>query len=115
MPKPEENGLNLGPHQPIPLLLGKLLPPRPESSDPCSISYLSLLWAGSLHAPSVNPSILGRPSLRYPVNCSTPGPSVCGILQARILEWVAIPFSRGSSRPRNQTQVSCTAGGFFTV
>ena len=37
-----------------------------------------------------------------------------GILQARILEWVAIPFSRGSSRPRDQTQVSCIAGRFFT-
>ena len=39
---------------------------------------------------------------------------VHGILQARILEWGAIPFSRGSSQPRNDTQVSCIAGGFFT-
>ena len=37
-----------------------------------------------------------------------------GILQARILEWVAFPFSRGSSQPRDQTQVSCIAGRFFT-
>ena len=37
-----------------------------------------------------------------------------GILQARILEWVAFPFSRGSSQPRDQTQVSCIAGEFFT-
>jgi len=37
-----------------------------------------------------------------------------GILQARILEWIAIPFSRGSYQPRDQTQVSCIAGGFFT-
>ena len=37
-----------------------------------------------------------------------------GILQARILEWVAYPFSRGSSWPRNQTRVSCIAGRFFT-
>ena len=37
-----------------------------------------------------------------------------GILQARILEWVAIPFSGGSSQPRDWTQVSCIAGGFFT-
>ena len=36
------------------------------------------------------------------------------ILQARILEWVAFPFSRGSSQPRDQTQVSCIAGGFST-
>ena len=39
---------------------------------------------------------------------------VRGILQARILEWVAVPFSRGSSQPRDQTQVSHIAGGFFT-
>ena len=37
-----------------------------------------------------------------------------GILQARILEWVAFPFSRGSSQPRDWTQVSCIAGRFFT-
>ena len=40
--------------------------------------------------------------------------TVHGILQARILEWVAIPFSKGSSQPRDRTQVSCIAGGFFT-
>ena len=39
---------------------------------------------------------------------------VHGILQARILEWVAFPFSRGSSQPRDRTQVSDIAGGFFT-
>ena len=39
---------------------------------------------------------------------------VHGILQARILEWVAFPFSRGSSQPMDQTQVSLIAGGFFT-
>ena len=39
---------------------------------------------------------------------------VHGILQARILEWVAVPFSRGSSQPRDRTQVSCIVGGFFT-
>ena len=40
--------------------------------------------------------------------------TVYGILQARILEWVAFPFSRGSSQARDQTQVSCIAGRFFT-
>ena len=40
--------------------------------------------------------------------------TVHGILQARILEWVAFPFSRGSSQPRDRTQVSSIAGGFFT-
>ena len=49
-----------------------------------------------------------------PVDCSLPGSSVPGILQARILERVAVSFSRGSSQPRDQTWVSCTAGGFFT-
>ena len=50
-----------------------------------------------------------------PRDCSPPGSSDHGILQARILEWVAIPFSRGSSWPRDQTQVSCIAGRFFTI
>ena len=46
---------------------------------------------------------------------SLPGSSVHGILQARILEWVAMPFSRRSSPPWDQTQVSGIVGGFFTV
>ena len=41
--------------------------------------------------------------------------TVHGILQARIVEWVAFPFSRGSSQPRDRTQVSRIAGGFFTT
>ena len=49
------------------------------------------------------------------IDGSPPGSSVHGILQARILEWVAIPFSRGSSPPRDQTQASCTASRLFTV
>ena len=52
-------------------------------------------------------------SLR-PMDCSPPGSSVLEIFQARILEWVAVSFSRGSSQPRDQTRVSCTAGRFFT-
>ena len=50
------------------------------------------------------------PSLCDPMDCSPPGSSVHGILQARALEWVAIPFSRGSSPPRDWTLVSLTAG-----
>ena len=46
--------------------------------------------------------------------CDPRGYTVHGILQARILEWVAFPFSRGSSQPRDLTQVSCIAGRFFT-
>ena len=55
------------------------------------------------------------PTLSDPVDCSPPGSSVHEILQARILEWVAVPFSRRSSRARDWTQVSCIAGVFFTV
>ena len=46
--------------------------------------------------------------------CNTMDYTVLGILQARIPEWAAFPFSRGSSQPRDGTQVSCIAGGFFT-
>ena len=54
------------------------------------------------------------PTLCNLIDCSPPGSSVHGILQARILDWVAISFSRGSSQSGNQTQVSCIAGWFFT-
>ena len=50
-----------------------------------------------------------------PVVCSLPGSSVHGIFQARILEWVAISFSRGSSRPKNRTWVSCIAGSTWAT
>ena len=49
-----------------------------------------------------------------PMDCSRPGSFVHGISQARILGWVAISFSKGSSQPRDWTGVSCIAGGFFT-
>ena len=55
------------------------------------------------------------PTLCDPVGCSPPGSSVHGILQASIVEWVAISFSRGSSRPRDQTQVSRIAGRCFIL
>ena len=67
-----------------------------------------------LHAKSLQLCV----TLWDPVDCSPPGSSVHKILQARILEWVAISFSRGSSQPRDRTQVSCgsyTAGRFFTA
>ena len=48
-----------------------------------------------------------------PMDCSLPGSSVPGILQARILQWVVIPFARGSSQLRYQSWVSCIAGRFF--
>ena len=54
-------------------------------------------------------------TLWYPMDCSLPGFSIHGIFQARVLKWVAISFSRGSSRPRDRTWVSHIAGRFFTV
>ena len=50
-----------------------------------------------------------------PMDCSLPGSSVLGILQERKLEWIVIPLSRGSSQPRDRTQVSCIAGRLFTI
>ena len=54
------------------------------------------------------------PTLCDPIDCSLPGSSVHGIFQARVLEWVAISFSRGSSRPRDWTRVSRIVGRCFT-
>ena len=67
-------------------------------------------------------SQLSFPSCLFEVKVAQLCPTVCnpmdftvhGILQARILEWVAFPFSKGSSQPRDQTQVSHIPGRFFT-
>ena len=55
------------------------------------------------------------PTLCDPMDCSLQGSPVYGIFQARVLEWVAISFSRGSSQPRDQTQVFGIAGSCFTI
>ena len=55
------------------------------------------------------------PTLCDPTDCSLPGFSVHGILQVRIPEGIAIPFSRGTSQPRDWTLISCLAGRFFTI
>ena len=60
-------------------------------------------------------SLQSCPTLFDPRDCSPPGSSVHGILQASILEWIAMPSSRGSSWPRDRTRVSCMAGGILTV
>ena len=62
-------------------------------------------------------SLQSCPTLCDAMHCSLPGSSAPGILQARVWKWVGISFSRGSSRPRDQTVVSCIsciAGRFFT-
>ena len=76
-------------------------------------------WEGSLgEIPKVKVKVLVTQSdltLCNPMDCSLQDSSVHGILQARMLEWVVIPFSRGSSLPRDQTSVSCITDRFFTV
>ena len=54
-------------------------------------------------------------TLGNPMDCSPPGSSVNGLLQARILTWVAMPSSREPSQPRDQNQVSRISDGFFTL
>ena len=70
-------------------------------------------WPLELGGSGVSCSVVSD-SLRSHGLYSSPGFSVHGILQAVLLEWVAIPFSRGSSKPRDWTQVSHIAGRFFT-
>ena len=60
-------------------------------------------------------SLQSRPTLCDPTSCSLLRSSVHGIFQPRELEWIAISFSRGSSQPRDRTQVSCTADRRFIV
>ena len=81
--------------------------------DPC----LHWVWfdGGIDLALDDNSDLHSHPTLCNPMDCSLPGSSVHGILQARIQEWVAISFTRGSSLPGDWTWVSCLAGGFFTV
>ena len=80
--------------------------------EPKKIKSVTSVWILIKVKVSVAQSCL---TLWDSVDCSLPGSSVHGILQVRILEWVAIPFSRGSSPNRDRTQVSHIAGRFFTV
>ena len=68
-------------------------------------------------SPSSGPPVLSQscPTLCDPMDCSPPGSSVLGIIQAGMLEWFAMPSSRGSYQHRGWTQVSHIAGGFFTI
>ena len=92
--------------------------------------FLSLWWRAFVlvYVRGLDPALWCQYSLKVRVSvaqsclilcdfmdCSPPGSSFHEVLQGRILEWVAMPFSRGSSRSRDWTQISCIAGGFFTV
>ena len=97
--------------------------PLPQSPTDCSIHLclfcfltyrvIVTIFLNSMKSESEVAQLC--PTLCDPMDCSPPGPSVPGIFQARVLEWVAISFSRRSSQPRDQTQVSCTAGRRFTL
>ena len=80
---------------------------------------LKLIWKGKVYymVLKVNESEVTQScrTLCDPVDCSLSSSSVHGIFQGRVLEWIAISFSRGSSRPRNQTRVSRIAGRRFTI
>ena len=83
--------------------LGQLAPPLEDTCAGVMCVLERLVFA-----------VLVTHSFCNSMDCSQPGSSVHRILQARILEWVAIFFSRESSRPWSQTQVSCIVGRFFT-
>ena len=114
---------------PSPALAGRFFTTAPRGKPPCcSIIYFKTL-------PLSLPSYMAPPNafqrwqdiilcdgllakscltLCDPMDCSLPGSSVHGTFQARILEWFAISFSRGSSQSKDWTQVFCTASRFFT-
>ena len=81
------------------------------NTDTCPV-FIIMLWSERRKDSEVAQSC---PPLCDPMDCSLPGFSVHGILQARILEWVTVSFSRGSSRPRDRTQVSRIGGGRFNL
>ena len=82
----------------------------PFAKNLCSLHFYHqcFLWSGVLVAQSC-------PALCESMDCSLPGSSAHGILQARILKWAVTSFSRGSSRPRDQTRVSCTTGRLLPI
>ena len=87
--------------------------PRRVTLDPEAKVGLCNLITRAGHFKRRSRKLQSSPTLYNPMDCSPPGSSVHGILQARRLEWVAIFSSRGAPRPRDRTQVSRTAGRFF--
>ena len=86
---------------------------------PCTNrKYISLHITCAFRLQKVDVKVLVAqwcPTACYPMDCNPPGSSVHEVLQARILEWVASPFSRGSSQSSDRTQISCIAGTLFTT
>ena len=82
-----------------------------------NIKNKNIMWKDNIDIPWKKESevVQSCPTLCNPMDCSLPGSSVHGIFQARILEWVAISFSRRSSQPRDWTRVSHIVGRCFTI
>ena len=92
--------------------------PLPHSSQYKGLTSLNKMFSLSDLNSNLYVLVLVTPScltLCDPMDCSLPGSSVHGILRVSILEWVAIAFSGGSSRPRDWASISCVAGRFFTI
>ena len=89
----------------------------PEQEDSPSLNHLFVAYPALCGFVSDLEWVksLSRVWLCNPMDCSLPGSSIHGIFQARVLEWVAISFSRGSSQPRDQTQVSHIIGKRLTI
>ena len=110
--------------QPVPAIgvTGFIQPRKKQSSDVkakplllLNLRQARLKETCARHLSDAKWKCYSCPTLCNPMDCSPPGSSVHEILQGSILEWVAIPFSRGSSQPRNWTQVSWVVSIFSTV
>ena len=98
--------LHLSPSSALPLSLVSSHLPHHTNTRPLSSCVRGPCWSVCVQS---------CPTLCDPKDCSPPGSSDHGIFQARILEWVTVSFSRGSSQTRSRTHISCTAGKFFTA
>ena len=83
--------------------------------DGCMASSTQWTWVQANSEVKWSEVAQSCPTLCDPMDSSLPDSAIHGIFQARILEWAAISFSRGSSQPRDQTRVSCIADRYFTV
>jgi hypothetical protein len=82
--------------------------PPSSPGAPCESLWQLISWL-KIRARAVLCPAQSCPALCNPLDCSPPGSSVHGILQARILEWVAMPSSSGPSQPRDRTHISCVS------
>ena len=95
----------------IEIFIGIFLP----LNDVISSVNVTLVILVVQHGPERTGGALRQKRLKNIMDCSPPGSSVHGILQARILERADIPFSRRSSQPRDRTWASCTVGRFLSI